>query len=80
MRSVLICMCGVHKPNLCKISRLAMCPTWGLPLPSLLDFPFELLSQLLQIETNWAAGSNTRTNYIVATYRLLLKLYQGFGL
>ena len=49
-------------------------------MPGLLEFPFELLSQLLQIETNGAAGSNTRTNYIVATYRLLLKLYQGFGL
>ena len=49
-------------------------------MPGLLELPFELLSQLLQIETNGAAGSNTRTNYIVATYRLLLKLYQGFGL
>ena len=59
----------------CHVSNLR-----GLPLPGLLELPFELLSQLLQIETNWAAGSNTRTNYILATYRLLLKLYQGFGL
>ena len=49
-------------------------------MPVLVELLFKLLSQLLQIETNGAAGSNTRTNYIVATYRLLLKLYQGFGL
>ena len=50
MRSSLICKYGVHKPNLCKISRLAMCPTWGLPLPSLEVSPSKFLSKLVQLE------------------------------